>query len=150
MFKLPHPNQSITNSVFDLRANHNYYVYLELLPQVEFPNNETTGQKTHRVNEAIRNYDFVTGLFRDHELNGIINAQTNALCRRQTRLLRRMDISLDRINALEPTIRSSCHNAAVTTNDIVFYNQRVNYIHDLVISADFNNAVEAFNAIVNH
>ena len=149
MFKFPHPNRSITNSVFDLRANYNYYNYLELLPLVEFPDNETIDQKKHRVNEAIRYYDFVTGLFRDHDLNGIINAQTNALCTRQTRLLRRMDISLDRINALEPIMRSSCHSAAVTTNDLVFYNQRVNYIHDLVISADFNNAVEAFNAIVN-
>ena len=149
MFKFPHPNRSITNSVFDLRVNHNYYNYLELLPLVEFPDNETIDQKKHRVNEAIQYYDFVTGLFRDHDLNAIINAQTNVLCRRQTQLLRRMDISLDRINALEPTIRSSCRDTVVTVNDLVFYNQRVNYIHDLVISADFNNAVEAFNAIVN-
>jgi len=149
LFKLPHIDPSITNSIFDLRANPNYSVYLELLPRVEFPNNETIEQKNHRVNEAIRNYDFVTGLFRDHELKDIINSETNILYRRHTRLLRRMDVSWDRINASEPTIRSSCRDTVVTANDLVFYNQRVNYIHDLVISADFNNAVEAFHAIIN-
>lgn len=148
MFKFPHPNRSITNSIFDLRANYNYYNYLELMPLIEFPDNETIDQKKHRVKEAIRHYDFVTGLFRDHDLKPIIEAQTNILCRNQCRLLRKENISLERINSLEPTIRSSCREAATTLNDLGFYYNRVNHIHDIVVSADFNNAVEAFHAII--
>lgn len=149
MFKLPHHNRGISNSAFDLRVNNIYCNYLELMNPIEFPDNETTDQKMHRVNEAIRSYDFVTGLFRDLDLNVIINAQTNALVRRQTQLLRSMDISLDRINYLEPIIRDSCHNAALTANDFVFYNLRLNFIHDLVVSANFNNSIDVINAIAN-
>lgn len=87
------------------------------------------------MQEAVNIYDLFINVFKRDDLTEITRVQSRALYR----------LNSGTINI------NTCRNHALNMSDLVMSNQRINYIQDLIESADFNPvmAVEVFNFFFN-
>lgn len=105
------------------------------MPFVDFPNDATANEKSQIIHEAMNIYDRSIGLFKLNELIEITEVQSRALYRLNAGV-----INID-----------TCINHALTMSDFVISSQRINYIQDLIESADLDPimAVDVFNLLTN-